>query len=93
MREQRVDEARLGDEVARQRRWSTRIACNPLLRYQNSFVADAGGTRIKLALMRDGTVLAQDCIAAHSGEGLAPQLPRIEQGLDALCRTAGMVIP
>jgi glucokinase len=55
-----------------------------------SFVADAGGTRIKLALMRDGTVLAQDCIAAHSGEGLAPQLPRIEQGLDALCRTAGI---
>jgi len=55
-----------------------------------SFVADIGGTRIKLALMRDQSILAHECFAAHSSEGLAPQLPRIAQGLDSLCRTAGV---
>ena len=54
-----------------------------------SFVADIGGTRIKLALMRDQSVLAYESFAAHSTAGLAPQLPRIAQGLDSLCRTSG----
>ena len=55
-----------------------------------TFVADTGGTRVKLALMRDQSILAQDNFAAHSQEGLAPQLPRIAQGRDSLCRTAGI---
>lgn len=55
-----------------------------------TLVADTGGTRIKLALMRDGTILGQDSFDARSGEGLAPQLPRIVQGFDSLCRASGI---
>jgi glucokinase len=55
-----------------------------------TFVADTGGTRIKLALMRDRSILAQEWLAAHSNEGLASQLPRIAHGLDSLCRAAGI---
>jgi glucokinase len=38
---------------------------------------DAGGTRIKLALVQDGAVLHRTTLDARSGEGLAPALPRI----------------
>ncbi len=55
-----------------------------------TFVADTGGTRIKLALMRDRSILGQESFPARSNEGLAPQLPRIAQGLDSLCRAAGI---
>jgi glucokinase len=55
-----------------------------------TLVADTGGTRIKLALMRDQNILGQESFAARSSEGLAPQLPRIAQGLDSLCRAAGI---
>ena len=53
-----------------------------------TFVADTGGTRIKLALMRDGRILGRESFAARSDDGLAPQLPRIAQGLDSLCAAA-----
>ena len=53
-----------------------------------ALVADIGGTCIKLALMRDQSVLAQRTLAAHSNEGLAPQLPRIAKAFGALCRDA-----
>ena len=53
-----------------------------------ALVADIGGTHIKLALMRDQSVLAQRTLAAHSNEGLAPQLPRIAEAFDSLCRDA-----
>jgi hypothetical protein len=36
-----------------------------------ALVADAGGTRIKVALMRERSRLAQECLDAHSHEGLA----------------------
>lgn len=55
-----------------------------------TFVADSGGTRIKLALMRDQSIVSQMFLAAHSNEGLAPQLPRIAEGFDSLCREAGI---
>ena len=55
-----------------------------------TFVADTGGTHIKLALLRDRSILAQEHLAAHSNEGLAPQLPRIAMALDSLCRAAGI---
>lgn len=55
-----------------------------------TLVADTGGTRIKLALMRERNILAQESFDARSSEGLAPQLPRIAQGLDSLCRSAGV---
>ena len=53
-----------------------------------TYVADTGGTRIKLALMRDGRILGRESFAARSDDGLAPQLPRIAQGLDSLCAAA-----
>ena len=53
-----------------------------------ALVADIGGTRIKLALMRDQSVLAQRTLTAHSDDGLAPQLPKIAQAFDSLCRDA-----
>lgn len=46
---------------------------------------DMGGTRIKLGIVRDGTVLTDDAIAAHSDKGLQPRLGAIEQALRALC--------
>ncbi len=55
-----------------------------------TLVADTGGTRIKLALMRDQTIIGCDSFPAHASEGLAPQLPRIAHGLDSLCRAAGI---
>lgn len=55
-----------------------------------TLVADAGGTRIKLALMRDRSIVARDCCDARSSDGLAPQLPRIAQSLGTLCRAAGI---
>lgn len=36
---------------------------------------DLGGTRIKIGVVRDGTVLARTVEPAHSKRGLAPQLP------------------
>jgi glucokinase len=52
-------------------------------------VVDAGGTRIKVALMRDRSLLAQESLEARSHEGFGPQLPRIAEAFDHLCaRTA-----
>jgi len=53
-------------------------------------VADAGGTRIKVALMRDQSVLAQHCLEARSHEGLAPQLPRIVRAFNELRAQTGI---
>jgi glucokinase len=55
-----------------------------------TLVADTGGTRIKLALMRDRSIVGHQSFAARASEGLAPQLPRIAQGLDSLCGEAGI---
>src|SRR5580765_3006473 len=38
--------------------------------------------------MRDGRILGRESFAARSDDGLAPQLPRIAQGLDSLCAAA-----
>jgi glucokinase len=51
-------------------------------------VADIGGTRIKLALMRDQSVLTQRTLTAHSNQGLAPQLPRIAEAFHSMSREA-----
>ena len=48
-------------------------------------VADIGGTRAKIGVVRDGRVLAQEHIDARSSEGLAPQLPRIAAVFESLC--------
>lgn len=63
------------------------------------FAVDAGGTRIKLGLVEAGRTLARATIEARSGEGLAPQLPRIAQALrglavgDKLVQGLGMAFP
>lgn len=51
---------------------------------------DIGGSRIKLALVREGALLIQDCIEARSPERLVLQLPRIAQALRQLCEQLGM---
>lgn len=51
---------------------------------------DVGGTRIKLALMRDQSLVALEHLEARSHEGLAPQLPRIQQTCEALCARVGI---
>lgn len=56
-----------------------------------TLVADIGGTRIKLGVVKDRTLLAWDSIEARSHEGLRPQLPRIAQALRSLCVTAGIL--
>jgi glucokinase len=55
-----------------------------------ALVADIGGTRIKLALVRDQIVLAQELIQARSDEGLAPQLPRIVEVFRQLAARVGI---
>jgi glucokinase len=54
-----------------------------------AFVADLGGTRIKLGLAEDHCLLAELCLDARSHEGLAPQLPRIATAYRSLCETTG----
>jgi len=53
---------------------------------------DLGGTAIKAGLVRGPEVLSADAIAAHSRDGLAPQLPRIAALVDGLC-AAGHLSP
>jgi len=57
-----------------------------------ALVADIGGTRIKLGLIRERRVIAQECIAANSSEGLAAQLPRIASAFESLCRDVGITV-
>jgi glucokinase len=53
-----------------------------------ALVADIGGTHIRLALMRNQCVLAQQTFAARSNDGLTPQLPRIANAYGSLCTEA-----
>lgn len=53
---------------------------------------DAGGTRIKMGVVRDGRLLATEMIPADSHLGLAPALPRMRDALLALCRRASVEI-
>jgi glucokinase len=55
--------------------------------------ADMGATRIKLALVDSGRVLARDVIPAHSDKGLRPRLSAIEEALHRLCESAGVRLP
>lgn len=51
---------------------------------------DVGGTRIKLGIVRDGAVLANDVIPAHSDRGLAERLPALSEALRKLCARQGI---
>jgi glucokinase len=54
---------------------------------------DLGGTSIKAGVVRGPEILAADAIAAHSREGLAPQLPRIADLVDGLCAATQLAPP
>ena len=64
---------------------------------------DLGGTEIKAAIVAGTEVLAAESIAAHSRDGLAPQLPRVAAMIGRLCasrdlapagcRGVGMAVP
>jgi len=55
-----------------------------------TLAADIGGTRIKLAVLENNEVLAQDSLDAHSQQGLAPQLPAIAKAFERLCGQIGI---
>ena len=57
-----------------------------------TLVADIGGTAIKVALMKNHTIVLQDSWEANSREGLAPQLPRIATVFGGFCRQSGLMI-
>ena len=64
---------------------------------------DMGGTRIKIGIVRNGCVLAQEAIPAHSDRGLGPRLPaladawrRLAASIDLkleTCRGIGVSFP
>jgi glucokinase len=54
-----------------------------------TLVADIGGTRIKLGIVHDQRIVAEEQITANSSQGLEPQLPRIAAALNSLCQRAG----
>ncbi|HYG24221.1 MAG TPA: ROK family protein [Verrucomicrobiae bacterium] len=51
---------------------------------------DFGGTRIKLGIVRDGSVLAHRVIAAQSDQPLASRLEAVAAALEALCQEQGI---
>jgi glucokinase len=57
-----------------------------------SLAADFGGTRIKLGLIRDATVIAQSVIPAESGRHLTERLEAVADGLEKLCAEAGVAL-
>lgn len=52
--------------------------------------ADLGGTRIKLGIVRDGRVLAEQTIDAQAHNGLAQRLPAMQQTLEQMCQPIGI---
>ena len=55
-----------------------------------TLAADIGGTRIKLAVMKNGAILRQNSFAADSRKGLARQLPLIAKSFEDLCTESGV---
>lgn len=58
-----------------------------LMSHGNVLAVDLGGTRIKLGVVRDASVLAQDVIEAQARGGLAARLGEIEAALRRLCES------
>jgi glucokinase len=54
--------------------------------------ADLGGTRIKLGVVRGGSVLREGVLDAQARGGLAPKLREIEMSFRQLCDSAGVDI-
>jgi glucokinase len=53
---------------------------------------DFGGTRIKLGLVRNGALLTQQTLPAHSDRTLAERLETVARALSDLCQTQGLKI-
>jgi len=53
---------------------------------------DIGATRVKLGLVRQGQVLAQDILASDSEQGMASRLPAIAESLRRLAAAQGIRI-
>jgi len=53
---------------------------------------DLGATRIKLGLVNEGRVIAQDVLASHSDLGLGPRLPEVALALRKLCQAHGVIL-
>ena len=51
---------------------------------------DVGGTRIKLGLVEEGRLVAQEVIAAHSHLGLGPRLPELAAAFRRLVAARGL---
>lgn len=55
-----------------------------------TLAADFGGRRIKLGLVRNGVVIAQDVLPAEADRPLAERLPAVAHALEKLCSQAGV---
>lgn len=55
-----------------------------------TYACDVGGTRIKLALVQNGRMIARSELAAEPGAGLGAVFPQIARERRALCRVAGV---
>jgi glucokinase len=57
-----------------------------------SLAADFGGTRIKLGLVRDASVIAQSIVPAQSDRHLTERLEAVATGFEKLCEQAGVAL-
>ena len=57
-----------------------------------ALAADVGGSRIKLGVVRDGTILARRIEPAEAGLAWPQRLPGLAESWRALCREAGVEI-
>lgn len=55
-----------------------------------TLAADFGGRRIKLGLVRNGAVIAQDVLPAEADRPLSERLPALAESLERLCTTSGV---
>jgi glucokinase len=58
----------------------------------NVLACDMGATRLKLGLVREGRVLAQDVLPSRSDQALAERLPELEKALRRLCAAGGLTL-
>lgn len=57
-----------------------------------SLAADFGGTRIKLGVVKDASVIAQNVIPAESDRHLTDRLEAVAAGFERLCEHAGVTL-
>ena len=60
------------------------------MNHRPAIAIDLGGTSIKAGIVQGAEVWTAEAVAANAGEGLAPQLPRIEALVERLCARTGL---